>query len=51
MTREKIELLQEELAGLQLATTYLEYSMQRCFNLTRYRRSSWVVLGVSGARS
>lgn len=33
MTREKIELLQEELAGLQLAAGYLEYSMQRCLNL------------------
>ena len=33
MTREKIELLQEELAGLQLAAGYLEYSMERCLNL------------------
>ena len=33
MTKEKIELLQEELAGLQLAAGYLEYSMQRCLNL------------------
>ncbi|MFZ4539935.1 hypothetical protein [Propionivibrio sp.] len=33
MTREKIELLQEEVAGLQLAAGYLEYSMDRCLNL------------------
>ena len=33
MTREKIELLQEELAGLQLAAGYLQYSMGRCQNL------------------
>jgi hypothetical protein len=33
MTREKIELLQEELAGLQLAAGHLEYSMQRCLHL------------------
>jgi len=33
MTREKIELLQEELAGLQLAAGHLGYSMERCHNL------------------
>lgn len=33
MTKWKIELLQEELAGLQLAAGYLEYSMQRCSKL------------------
>lgn len=33
MTREKLELLQEELAGLQLAANYLGYSMERCRNL------------------
>ena len=33
MTREKIELLQEDLAGLQLAAGHLEYSMERCLNL------------------
>ena len=33
MTREKIELLQEELAGLQLAAGYLQYSMERCQDL------------------
>ena len=33
MTREKLELLQEELAGLQLAASHLEYSMERCLNL------------------
>ena len=33
MMQEKIELLQEELAGLQLAAGYLEYSMERCLNL------------------
>jgi len=33
MTREKIELLQEELTGLQLAAVHLEYSMKRCLNL------------------
>jgi len=32
MTWEKIELRQEEMAGLQLAAAYLEYSMQRCLN-------------------
>ncbi|WP_411726936.1 HepT-like ribonuclease domain-containing protein [Methyloglobulus sp.] len=34
MTREKIDLLQEELVGLQLAAGYLGYSMERCLNLT-----------------
>ncbi|MBK9786368.1 MAG: hypothetical protein IPP59_20490 [Betaproteobacteria bacterium] len=29
----KIELLEEELAGLQLAAGYLQYSMERCLNL------------------
>lgn len=33
MTRVKIELLQEELAGLQLAAGHLQYSMERCLNL------------------
>ena len=33
MTREKIELLQEELVGLQLAAGHLGYSMERCLNL------------------
>lgn len=33
MTQEKIELLQEELAGLQLAAGYLQYSMERCQGL------------------
>lgn len=33
MTREKIELLQDELAGLQLAAKHLEYSVDRCLNL------------------
>jgi len=33
MKREKIELLQEELLGLQLAADHLEYSMERCLNL------------------
>ena len=33
MTREKIELLQEELPGLQLAAGHLGYSMERCLNL------------------
>jgi hypothetical protein len=33
MTREKIELLQEELLGLQLAAGHLGYSMERCRNL------------------
>jgi len=33
MTREKLEMLQEELAGLQLAASHLEYSMERCLNL------------------
>ena len=33
MTREKIELLQEELISLQRAAGHLEYSMKRCLNL------------------
>lgn len=33
MTREKIELLQEELAGLQLAAAHLDYSMARCLDI------------------
>lgn len=33
MTRVKIELLQNELAGLQLAAQHLEYSLARCVNL------------------
>jgi hypothetical protein len=33
MTPQKVELLQEELAGLQLAATHLEYSINRCVNL------------------
>jgi hypothetical protein len=33
MTQEKIELLREELLGLQLAAGYLEYSVDRCRNL------------------
>ena len=33
MTPEKIELLQEELPGLQLATGHLGYSTARCLNL------------------
>jgi len=33
MTRVKVELLQEELAGLQLAARHLEYSLDRCVNL------------------
>lgn len=33
MTPEKIELLQEELLGLQLAAGHLGYSMERCRNL------------------
>lgn len=33
MTREKIELLQEELTGLQLVASHLEYSMERCVDL------------------
>jgi hypothetical protein len=33
MKQEKIELLQEELANLQLAAAYLGYSMERCLNL------------------
>ena len=33
MTREKIELLQEELLGLQLAAGHLGYSMERSLNL------------------
>ena len=34
MTRLKIELLNEELAGLQLAASHLEFSMERCRDLT-----------------
>lgn len=33
MTSLKIELLREELAGLQLAAGYLQYSMERCRDL------------------
>ena len=33
MTPEKIELLQEEMVGLQLAAGHLRYSMERCLNL------------------
>ena len=33
MTREKIELLQEKLPGLQLAAGHLGYSTERCLNL------------------
>ncbi len=33
MTREKIELLQEELTDLQRAASHLGYSMERCLNL------------------
>lgn len=33
MTQAKIELLQEELQGLQLAAGHLGYSMERCVNL------------------
>lgn len=33
MTREKLELLQEELAGLQSAANHLGYSMERCRDL------------------
>lgn len=33
MTREKIELLQEELLGLHLATGHLGYSLERCQDL------------------
>ena len=33
MTREKIEMLQEELLSLQLAAGHLGYSMERCLNL------------------
>ncbi len=33
MTREKIQLLQEELLGLQLAAGHLGYSLERCQNL------------------
>ena len=33
MTQDKIELLQEELAGLHLAAGYLQYSMGRCQGL------------------
>ena len=33
MTQVKIELLQEDLAGLQLAAGYLQFSIERCSNL------------------
>lgn len=33
MTREKLELLQEELVDLQAAASHLGYSMERCRNL------------------
>jgi len=33
MTRVKIQLLQEELANLQLAAVHLQYSIERCSNL------------------
>lgn len=33
MTQERMDLLQEELEGLQLAADHLEYSMQRCLAL------------------
>lgn len=33
MTKVKIELLQEELADLQLAAGYLQFSIERCSNL------------------
>ena len=33
MTKVKADLLQEELAGLQLAAGHLQYSMKRCRNL------------------
>ena len=33
MTRAKIELLQEELAGLKLAAGHLDYSVARCLSL------------------
>lgn len=33
MTQVKLELLQEELAGLQLAAGHLQYSMERCRNI------------------
>ena len=33
MRQEKIELLQEELADLQLAAVHLGYAMERCLNL------------------
>ena len=33
MSREKIELLEEELAGLKLAAGHLAYSMERCTGL------------------
>ena len=33
MKQEKIELLKEELADLQLAAAHLSYSMERCHNL------------------
>lgn len=39
MTRVKIELLQEELAGLQLAAGYLQYSMERCRNLAGHEEA------------
>lgn len=37
MSREKIELLQDELVGLQLAAQHLEYSVDRCRNLFEQR--------------
>jgi hypothetical protein len=40
MTREKIELLQDELAGLQLAAKHLEYSLDRCLNLIGQKEMS-----------
>lgn len=33
MTQEKLELLEEELLGLQLAAGHLDYSMERCRSL------------------
>ncbi|MDP1659476.1 MAG: hypothetical protein Q8L73_09035 [Methylotenera sp.] len=33
MTREKVELLQEELIGLQLTANHLQYSLERCLHL------------------
>lgn len=33
MTREKLELLEEELVALQLAAAHLGYSVARCVNL------------------